>query len=195
MRRLREWIQVDAVVDDGNGSNDRVPHDELAVDNMVATWGGVAYAELSVILVHLRYLALLHQTHHWTARGDAFYGDHKLFEDLYNNVVSEIDAVGERAVGLGCEANVHLPLQISQVMRLCADSGSPQTVPQSSDLARASLVAEMRFLKVLRGSLNSMRDNHTVTDGAENLLQQISDTHEKHIYLLKRRASCAPMGF
>jgi len=113
---------------------------------------------------------------------------------LYDTIVSEIDAVGERAVGLGSEANVNLPLQLSQVMRLCAAGNSPQTVPQSSDLARASLIAECNFIKVLKAALASMRDCHTMTDGAENLLQQISDTHEKHIYLLKRRASCAPLG-
>jgi DNA-binding ferritin-like protein len=170
------------------------PHLELHVDNLSASWGETSYVELSIVLVHLRYLAMLHQTHHWISRGDNFYSDHKLFEGLYSTIVEEIDEVAEKAVGYGSDANVNLQLQISQLLRLSNDCGSPQTVPQASDLAKASLCAEWNFLKVMSSVFARLREQGTMTDGIENMLQSVCDTHEKHIYLLKRRCSTAPLG-
>lgn len=191
MKSLAEWIKVDVGVD----AETDVPHTSLVVDNLMAAWGGVSYAELSVVLVHLRYLAVVHQTHHWIAQGDPFYSDHQLFERLYNDVVKEIDDVAEKSIGLGSEHNVNLMLQVSQLNQLCKAYGSPQTVPQSSDLARTSLVAECNFLKILEAACESMRSQGTDTPGIENLLQGIADLHENHVYLLKRRCSQVPMGF
>lgn len=192
MKTLAEWIKVEYESEEGE---EAVPHTGLLVDNLVAAWGGIAYAELSVVLVHLRYLALVHQTHHWCAKGDPFYGDHKLFEQLYDQVVEDVDVVAEKAVGLGGEANVNLPLQVNQVMNLCKAYDSPQTVPQSSELARASLVAEFNFLKVLYAASDSMRNCGSMTPGVENMIQALADVHEKHVYLLKRRCSASALGF
>lgn len=193
MKRLTEWIEVGPT---GNEAGEQPrPHTDLQVDNTVEAWGGISYAELSILLVYLRYLAALHQTHHWVCRGDAFYGDHKLFEELYACVIQEIDAVAEKAVGLGSEHNVNLSLQIIQLGQLGKACASPQTVPQTSDLAKASLVAEFNFLKVLTATMQVMRANKTMTDGVENMLQGIADRHEAHIYKLKRRCSQTALGF
>lgn len=196
MKRLAEWIKVDITGgEEQAGAEQAGPHTGLVVDNMASAWGGIAYAELSVVLVHLRYLAALHQTHHWVCRGDAFYGDHKLFEELYACVIQEIDAVAEKAVGLGSEHNVNLMLQIMQLLQVSKSCASPQTVPQTSDLAKASLVAEFNFLKLLTAALESLRANKACTDGLENMLQGIADRHEAHIYKLKRRCSQTALGF
>lgn len=195
MKSLAEWIKVDITGGEEAGeAQETAPHTALAVDNMAAAWGGIAYAELSVVLVHLRYLAMLHQTHHWVARGDSFYGDHDLFEELYDGVNKEIDMVAEKAVGLSSEHNVNLMLQIAQLQQLSKACASPQTVPQTSDLAKASLVAEWNFLKILTAVLECMRSNRTASDGVENMLQGIADRHETHIYKLKRRCSQTALG-
>jgi len=185
---LLEWTST------GDGSTE-LPRTDLFLDNLVSVWGGVPYAELSVVLVYLRYLAMVHQTHHWTSKGDPFWGDHKLFERLYETVVDEIDTVAEKAVGLGTEANVNLQLQVTQVLKLCKTYGTAQTVPTSSDLAKASLVAERRFLTLLDATSERMREQGIATPGVENMLQQLFDTHEKHTYLLKLRCSAPQTGF
>ncbi len=190
-RSLSEWIHV---VGDDNEAGPSVPHDDLAHDNAVAEWSGLPYAELSVILVHLQYLAMLHQTHHWVARGDSFYGDHQLFQLLYQRTIEDIDDVAEKAVGYGNEQNVSLAQQLSQLSRLSRCSGSSQTIPQSSGLAHASLEAECSFLRVLKSMRESLRSQYVLTDGMDNLLPQIADRHEKHVYLLRRRCTVATMG-
>lgn len=162
---------------------------KISLDNMLATWGSVKYAELSVLLVHLRMLAMVHQTHHWTAKGDPFYGDHLLYERLYNGVIEEIDAVAEKSIGLGGNENVNLLLQMRQLDKLCEAYGMSSTIPQSSELARRSLRAEVDFLRCAAHMADSLKMNGLLTRGLDNMLQGIEDAHEGHVYLLRQRTS------
>ncbi len=168
---------------------------KLASDNMLGEWASQPYAQLSVALVRLRFLAFVHQTHHWIARGDSFYGDHKLFEQLYSKVVEEIDDVAEKAVGMGSEQNVDLLLQTRQLARMTEQSSESQSVPNSSELAKRSLAAECAFLKVVTLLIESLKLQNELTPGVENMLQQLADNHERHVYLLKRRCATTVLGF
>lgn len=180
-RLLSESIEIQIVLADNN-----IP---LQVDNMCSAWGGLPYSELSVILVHLRYLQLIHQNHHWTAKGDPFFGDHLLFQRLYDTVTSEIDAVAEKAVGLGTTDNVNVQLQVAQVTQLLQGYGTSQTIPQASELAKRSLAAEMNFLAMLKVVLCRLKESCQTTPGLDNMLAGIADVHESHVYLLKQRSS------
>lgn len=165
------------------------PNLQVMTDNMVAEWGDTPYPQLSVVLVHLKYLAVLHQNHHWTCVGDPYYGDHLLFERLYGNVPVEIDSIAEKAIGLGCTANVDLQLVHSQLLKLISGSGSATMIPQSTDLAKKSLMAEMNFLAVMKHLCDSLKECGLMTHGLDNLLAGIEDKHEGHVYLLKQRIS------
>ena len=165
------------------------PNLGILTENMMAEWGGIPYAQLSVVLVHLKFLADVHQTHHWTTKGDPFYGDHLLFSRIYDVVKCEVDSIAEKAIGLGSSFNVDLRLVTSQVMKLVSGYGMTATIPQQSDLARRSLLAEMNFLKVIDQMILSLDECGLLTNGVENMLQGIADVHEGHIYLLKQRCS------
>lgn len=165
------------------------PNLHVMTDNMIAEWGGTPYPQLSVVLVHLKYLAALHQNHHWTSMGDPYYGDHLLFERLYGDLSEEIDSIAEKSIGLGCTANVDLQLLHSQLLKLIAGTGSATMIPQSSDLAKKSLMAEMNFLSVMKHICDSLRETGLMTHGLDNLLAGIEDKHEGHVYLLKQRIS------
>jgi DNA-binding ferritin-like protein len=162
------------------------PDRSIVVDNMLSEWGEIPYAELSVLLVHLRYVALVHQTAHWTCKGDNFFGDHLLHERLYNDVLPEIDAVAEKAVGLGNENNVNVVLQTLQLMRLVQQMGTTM-IPQSNQLVSTTLDAEMNLLKVIGILELSLKEKGTSTSGLSNLIQGIADKHEEHTFLLKQR--------
>lgn len=165
------------------------PNLNVVVDNMISEWGGTPYAQLSVVLVYLKYLAALHQNHHWTTMGDPYYGDHLLFERLYGDLAEEIDSIAEKAIGLGCTANVDIQLQHSQLLKLICGTGSATMIPQSSDLARKSLMAEMNFLSAMKHICESLKECGLMTHGLDNLLAGIEDKHEGHVYLLKQRVS------
>ena len=179
-KKVKEGVQVLVVAE---------PNHEVILDNMMAEWGGIPYSQLSVILVYLKFLSAVHQNHHWTCMGDPFYGDHLLFSRLYEAVDAEVDPVAEKAIGLGCTSNVNPQLMYMQVLRLLSGAGAASTIPQSSDLAKKSLIAEMNFLKVIDSCKASLQEHGLLTNGIDNMLQGIADKHEGHIYLLKQRCS------
>lgn len=156
---------------------------------MISEWGGVPYAHLSVVLVNLRFVAVVHQTHHWISKSDVFYADHLLFDRLYNKVITEIDALAEKSIGLGTTNNVDLSLQVSQLNKLVQSYGAISTIPQQDELARRSLKVETSLLQVINHVLYDMKFNNTLTKGVDNMLAQMFDDHEGHIYLLKQRCT------
>lgn len=165
------------------------PNLDISLENMMAEWGGTLYAQLSVLLVYLKFLAAVHQNHHWISMGESYYGDHLLFERLYSNVSGEIDKVAEKSIGLGCVTNVNLQLVTQQVNKLVSGYGMTATIPQLSDLARRSLMAEMNFLKAVDFARSSLEECGLLTNGVDNMLQDIADAHEGNVYLLKQRCS------
>lgn len=177
-RTLKETFELSLVVE---------PNVGIVVDNMVAEWGGVRYAELSVLLAYLHFLNKVHHTHHWIAQGDPFYGDHLLFSRLYEAVEGEIDLVAEKAVGLGSTRNVDIGLVTAQCHRLVQNYGPTSTVSQTSELARRSYQAEMTFLKVAAHLADSLKECGLLTRGLDNMIAGIEDKHESHVYLLKQR--------
>src|SRR5574338_1361252 len=48
----------------------------------------------------LKAIALIHQHNHWTTKGLTFYGDHLLFERLYNSTLKDVDLAAEKFMGL-----------------------------------------------------------------------------------------------
>ena len=180
-KRLIETLEMQIAVPD-------VSHG-IAVENMLAQWGGVQYAELSVLLVKLRHLAMVHQTHHWAAKGDPFYGDHLLYERLYETIIGEIDALAEKSVGLGSEDNVNLPLQAMQLAQLTKEYGTAVTLPVASSLPQRSMAAEVDFLRCAALCACSLKEKGLMTRGLDNFLQGLEDKHESHVYLLKRRCN------
>jgi DNA-binding ferritin-like protein len=139
------------------------------------------------MLAYLEFLNKVHHTHHWISKGDPFYGDHLLFQRLYETVQDEIDMVAEKAVGLGTTSNVDLNLITSQCHRLVQSYGPTSTIPQSTDLFRRSYQSEMTFLKVTGKIVESLNEQGIMTRGLDNMIGGIEDKHESHVYLLKQR--------
>ena len=179
-KRLVESLEMSIVVE---------PNMDIITDNMISAWGGVPLPQLSVMLVYLRYLAMIHQNHHWVTKGDPFYGDHLLYQRLYAGVNEEIDTVAEKAIGLGSTANVDIMLQTKQIMSLVQGYGMTSTLPQPSDLARRSYQAEMSFLKATSHIVEHIKDCGMMTRGLDNMIAGIEDAHESSIFLLKQRIS------
>jgi DNA-binding ferritin-like protein len=159
----------------------------VGADNLMSAWGSVEYGELSLLLVNMRALVMIHQTNHWISKGNQFYGDHLLFQRLYEESNDEIDSIAEKAIGLGGPDNVNLPLQAQQVNEVLQSYGPTSTIPQAGDLAKRSLTAEVSFLRCVAHCVDSLNEHGLMTRGLDNMLAGIEDTHEGHVYLLKQR--------
>lgn len=179
-RKLSESLEMSLVVP---------PNVDIVVDNMVAEWGAIPYSHLSVYIVYLKFLAAVHQNHHWVTKGEPFYGDHLLFQRIYEATLADVDSLAEKAIGLGSVQCVDLCLQTAQCYKLVKGYGMTSTIPSPMELAKRSYLAEMNFLKVAAHLASDLHECGLLSRGLDNLLQGIEDKHEGHVYLLKQRIS------
>jgi len=140
--------------------------------------GSLAMAPVPV----LRLLAILtaqqrlYRSLHWSAKGDPFYGDHLLFQRLYEDLDKTTDQVAERAVGLyGDEVAAATPVHRMALDRL---DHWEQEIP--TGLARA-LTSERELLSAVNTALPD------ASVGTQNLLEEVASRAEEHLYLLNRR--------
>lgn len=144
-------------------------------------------AELATLLTTLRAVYQFHQAHHWQSQGQSYYGDHLLFQRLYEGILPEIDAVAERVVGFGGPVLVDAVQQSVMTTEALKRFDSLEKValrsmrPEDARVA-ASLEAEYALLDAIDNILSKK-----ASQGVQNLLQGIADKHEGHTYLLQRR--------
>jgi DNA-binding ferritin-like protein len=153
-------------------------------------YGPAPMSELAVLLAFLRAEGLIFQAHHWQTRGQTYYGDHLLFERLYNEVSGDIDPLAERMVGSGHVILAHPVLHaqhVSVIVQTFYEGASVDTSPD--ELTVLSLRAVMNTLAVLRIIYDALETSGRLSNGTDNLLQGISDKHEGFVYLLKQRTT------
>lgn len=136
----------------------------------------------STILADLTALYVAHQSAHWRASGESFYGDHQLFQRMYEETADEVDQVAERLLGITGDDSLVDPSR-----RLAMASAAIKNILSNGDLASSLLIAEKAFVKQIAGILDALEAMGQLSDGTENLLQGIADKHEEHVYLLSRR--------
>jgi DNA-binding ferritin-like protein len=160
------------------------PFDRTAADAAPAIHPGPP-SPLHLVLAGLQALAALHQTHHWSTRGTAYYADHLMFERLYNDSLEFIDQVAERAVGIGDPAAIFALHQIKHQYQLLEVFGIATT---PDEMVEVSLKAETSFLEMLDQTIANMEVEGSMTHGISNLLEGVADGHEVFVYLLRQRA-------
>lgn len=163
-----------------------VTHSNIQIDNLFQAWQLKEYGELSVVLAYLRALTMIHQQNHWLSLGANFYGDHLLFERLYNATQENIDGVAERCIGLGSGETVDLQLQIKTIYQFVKDYQASNMIT-NDQLIDSSIKAEFMLLSIIDCAKQKLNDKGLLTNGLDNLLAGIADIHETHIYLLKQR--------
>lgn len=156
----------------------------LVLEDLCADWSNLEFCELSCLLSVTRALSQLHQTHHWQTSGNTFYGDHLLFERIYSDTSEEVDKIAERIVGLSSIDMVDVKIISSQITRILT-----QLFVDAEDSAACSLNAEKIYVKFLSDVSDSLESQGLLTYGLDNLLADIADKHEEHIYLLSQRSS------
>ena len=148
--------------------------------------------ELAALLVFLRAVAMVHQTHHWVTKGASSFADHLLFERLYNGMLAEIDAVAERtAGGPGTLLIADFRAQSACVTDILNYLGQP--ADDGISMVQKSLEAEELLGIGITKVVEAMRVNNTLSRGTDNLIAGIEDKHEEHKYLLQQRLWKSPV--
>jgi len=130
-------------------------------------------------LATLRALYHYYQTAHWQSKGSQYYGDHLLFQRLYDATAIDIDLVGEKALGI-CQDDsvVDLKQNMAFVLKIVNNLDyAPDTQFESA------LKLERAFVKLC----NDQAKEDTNSEGVKNMFAGLADKHEGHIYLMQQR--------
>jgi DNA-binding ferritin-like protein len=132
---------------------------------------------LSMYVAFTRAMYLLHQENHWAAQ---HYGDHLLFQRLYEEVQDEIiDDAAERVVGLcGSLLFTNAAGEIAKGFSAKNDS--------LTALLESSLAIEKAFQKICKKTYEEIKDKDMMTLGLDDMIMAQSSVGETHIYLLQQ---------
>ena len=147
----------------------------------------VVTMRLQGILSVLRAQYMSYQTSHWQAMGQAYYGNHLLFQRLYESVQAEVDAVAEKAVGyLGADA-VELVPQVELVFSWVSRWS------KVDDHHMRGLQSERDVQAVLQAAYDSIKAARAMTLGLDDWIMATANAHDTNAYLLQQVVQ-APAG-
>lgn len=127
----------------------------------------------------LRALSCYYQTAHWVSKGSQYYGDHLLFQRLYEAASGDIDGVGEKAMGITQDdVAVDLKTNIEMVSKIL---NNMDYEPDSYFESAAKL--ERALIKLC---CEAAKDDSN-SEGVKNMFAGLADKHEGHVYLLQQR--------
>jgi DNA-binding ferritin-like protein len=127
------------------------------------------------------------QTAHWVAKGDSSYGDHLLYERLYEENLEEIDLFAEKFIPIAGEKIVN-PIELEKQTAIkLSEVISFNDKMIDLDIAENVLKAEEYVVKSITDLHTFLTSKDILTIGAEDLITEICSTHENHCYLLKQR--------
>ena len=135
---------------------------------------------LGDVLAILRAQGISYQTSHWQLQGDNFYGQHLLFDRLYNSVLKQVDELAEKLVGyLGSEA-VELSLQVQEIQRICAG-----WLVVEGHVSRG-LRSEQDLQDTISAAYSGIKQAGAMTLGLDDWLMATANAHEENSYLLQQ---------
>ena len=136
------------------------------------------------LLAILRALQWSHQTAHWKVRGEPFYGDHLLFQKLYEAVGEEIDTLAEKIVGIygpGAITNLSVISDTHQFIANHAATGAGDSSYQ------CALQMEEHLQRALKLAYDELKASGEMSLGLDDFLMATANAHETALYLLRQR--------
>jgi len=147
---------------------------------------GQGRSALTILLGYLQALYHLHQIHHWNTMGSTSYGDHLLFQRLYEESQEFIDQVAERSVGSKSVAAIEPAVQ-AQIIHSVLLGLTQSEDGTARNYVETSLRGELHCLQLIKGVISLMESDNTLSPGISNLLEGVADLHETFVYLLQQR--------
>ena len=121
--------------------------------------------EFAYHIAWLRVLEIWFHHAHWSTRGETYYGDHLLFERIYNSVTELIKLVAEM---------------------LCSYP-SPSRAEEATMIAATGLALVKDYLETLDETYKKIKGMGAMSMGLDDLLMSHANKLEEFVYLLKQR--------
>ena len=129
----------------------------------------------------LKALSLIHQHNHWTTNGVSFYGDHLLFERLYDSALENLDLAAEKFIGVFGDQCLSYDLQADLLHKVQLKYRNLEGSP-----IQMSLEAEKDFLKFSKDAYNCFEEEGKLTLGLDDMVMAIASKREEAVYLLQQ---------
>lgn len=136
--------------------------------------------KLKWLLALLRAQYWSYQQAHWTVRGDASYGNHLMFQRLYESVQVQIDTLAEKIVGaFGIAA-----LDNEDLLGMFLYWNERWNVVDC--LHRRGLTSEQDLQNVIKDTYDDLKETDTLSLGMDDFLMATASEHETNQYLLRQ---------
>lgn len=137
---------------------------------------------LQNLLAYLRVIHMVHWTNHWQVKGDPQYGDHLLFQRLYEAMPDEIDGLAEKIVAeYGPEA-VAMPDQMERIA-----SEIDMLFEEEADIFERAIMVEEALQEDIQDIFTALEESDKLSLGLNDYLAALANAHETNLYLLRQR--------
>jgi len=138
------------------------------------------YNKLQWLLGLLRAQYWSYQNSHWVARGDAFYGDHLMFQRLYTSLGDQVDTLAEKLVGTYGPEAVNPEDMLGMFMFWNERWDSVEC------LHRRGLTSEKDCQTVIEETYEELKESGELSLGMDDFLMSLASEHETNQYLLRQ---------
>ena len=165
---------------------DQTTTDKQAYLNATPMQREVVRRLLCDVLGCLRAQYLSYQTSHWLVKGGTFYGNHLLFQRLYESVQGQIDQLAEKITGyLGSEA-----VSINYQMRHISDYTYSWSSIQCNH--KRGLQSEADLQQALKRAYDGIKQAQAMSLGLDDWIMATANAHEENEYLLQQTLAPIP---
>jgi len=119
-------------------------------------------------------------TTHWQAKGENYYGNHLLFQRIYEGMQGEIDTLAEKIVGYFDENAVENSV-IMEKMHPWFDQWNKISNP----LDRA-IQSEQDMQNLFKAAYEKLKKDDDISLGLDDFLMATANAHETNLYLLQQ---------
>ena len=137
---------------------------------------------LVAVHVALEVEQMLFHAYHWRSKGQDYYGDHLLYQRLYQDRALEIDRIGEVLVALGGSESILPNVTIVGMQDLI----SRVEATKGKDAVKGLALVNETLRRI--NAANDLVGKDAYALSVNNVLAGFADKHLEALYLLKQRA-------
>ena len=139
-------------------------------------------------LQRLRAMTLWFHGAHVLTKGTGFAGDHvNLYGKIYSELLEELDAALEKAVGLSKNESIACPAKIAEgALNILNQYPSPSD-SSALNIAANGLALEEDYLETTAKLYRDLKQTNSLTLGLDDFLMASANIHEGNAYLLQQR--------
>lgn len=153
---------------------------DVAVAQTKLVSKNTAIEMLQWLLAALRAQYWNYQQSHWQTKGPTYYGNHLLFQRLYESVQEQIDTLAEKMVGsYGPESvdGLDLGAKFEEFIRRWSEVGC---------LHKRGLLSEEDLQKLIKWAYEKLKQMGELSLGMDDFLMATASEHETNQYLLRQ---------